>query len=440
MSKRSNPTKREHWSQVINSQKTSGLSRRAFCNREGTNYNQLLYWLKSIPEQARLPDQRPLAVCLHTAPYPSIRMDALPLYRQEQIFTRLGVEIKRATIASWTIRMGQMLTPLINIMQEQILSGSVLFMDETSVQVLKGTGKRPQTKNYMWIIHAGPPGKKATVFIYDPSRSKLVPERVLADFCGYLMVDGYKAYDSVSLQKDIIRLGCWAHVPRKFDEAEKTAIGGKASTQRQSAATKAKLLIANLYEIEENAKDLSDDERLSIRQQLSKPNVDEFFEYIHSMLSKVPPKSLLGKALNYAASNQHLLVRFLDNPILPLDNNAAENAIRPFAVGRKHWLFADTVKGADASANIYSVIESAKLAGHEPYFYLRILMEELPKARTLADLEALLPYNVKPLDRGVFLGIDDLGPVFALCWVGSLAHCHSCVGYRSETSQVKGWF
>lgn len=327
--------------------------------------------------------------------------DALPLYRQEQIFTRLGVEINRATIASWMIRMGQMLTPLINLMQEHILSGSVLFMDETSVQVLKGTGKRPQTKNYMWIIHGGPPGQKATVFIYDPSRSKLVPERVLADFCGYLMVDGYKAYDSVSLQKDIIRLGCWAHVRRKFDDAERTAIGGKASTQRQSAATKAKLLIANLYEVEKNAKDLSDDERLSIRQQISKPIVDEFFEYIHSMLSKVPPKSLLGKALNYAASNQHLLVRFLDNPILPLDNNAAENAIRPFAVGRKNWLFADTVKGADASANIYSIIESAKLAGHEPYFYLRMLMEELPKARTLADLEALLPYNVKPLDRAL---------------------------------------
>jgi hypothetical protein len=215
------------------------------------------------------------------------------------------------------------------------------------------------------------------------------------------MVDGYKAYDSVSLKKDIIRLGCWAHVRRKFDETKKTAIGGKASTQRQSAATKAKLLIANLYEIEKNANDLPDDERLTIRQQLSKPIVDGFFEYIHSMLSKVPPKSLLGKALNYAAYNQHLLVRFLENPILPLDNNAAENAIRPFAVGRKNWLVADTVKGADASANIYSIIKSAKLADHEPYFYLRMLMEELPKARTLADFEALLPYNVKPLDRAL---------------------------------------
>jgi len=325
--------------------------------------------------------------------------DALPLYRQEQIFTRLGVEINRATIASWMIRVGHMLTPIINLMQEHILSGSVLHMDETSVQVLKGTGKRPQTKNYMWIIHGGPPGQKATVFIYDPSRSKLVPEKVLADFCGYLMVDGYKSYDSVSLKTDIIRLGCWAHVRRKFDDAEKTAIGGKASTQRQSAATKAKELIAKLYVLEKDSRDLPDDERLSIRQKLSKPIVDQFFEYVHSMLSKVPPKSLLGKAMNYAASNQHLLIRFLDNSCLPLDNNAAENAIRPFAVGRKNWLFSDTVKGADASANIYSVIESAKLAGHIPYFYLRMLMEELPKAQTLADLEALLPYNIKPMDR-----------------------------------------
>lgn len=325
--------------------------------------------------------------------------DALPLYRQEQIFTRLGVEVNRATIASWMIRVGQMLTPLVNLLQEHIVSGSVLYMDETSVQVLKGTGKRPQTKNYMWIIHGGPPGQRATVFIYDPSRSKLVPERVLADFCGYLMVDGYKAYDSVSQQEKIIRLGCWAHVRRKFDDAEKTAIGGKASNHRQSAAGKAKLLIAKLYEIEMGSKALSDEEKLTTRQQFSKPVVDDFFEYIHSMLSKVPPKSLLGKALNYAASNQTLLIRFLDNPILPLDNNAAENAIRPFAVGRKNWLFADTMKGADASANIYSIIESAKLAGHIPYFYLRMLMEELPKAQTLTDLEALLPYNVKPMDR-----------------------------------------
>jgi transposase len=189
------------------------------------------------------------------------------------------------------------------------------------------------------------------------------------------------------------------YVRRKFDDAEKTTIGGKASTQRQSATTKAKELIAKLYVLDKDSRDLSDDERLSIRQKLSKPLVDEFFEYLHSMLSKVPPKSPLGKAMNYAASNQYLLIRVLENSCLPLDNNAAENAIRPFAVGRKSWLFSDTVKGADASANIYSVIESAKLAGHEPYFYLRMLMEELPKARTLADLEALLPHNVKPLDR-----------------------------------------
>jgi transposase len=325
--------------------------------------------------------------------------DALPLYRQEQIFHRIGVDLNRATIAHWMIRTGQLLTPLVNLLQEYILSGNILHMDETHVQVMKGTGKRPETKNYMWIIYGGPPEKKATIFIYDPSRAKTVPNRILADYSGYLVLDAYKGYDEVCKKEEIIRVGCWAHVRRKFDDAEKTGIGGKASSLRQSTAQKAKGLIAKLYALEELIGELPAHERLALRVQEATPIVEEFFAMIHELLPKAPPKSLLGKALNYAFDNYKHLIRFLEDPDVPLDNNPVENAIRPFAPGRKNWLFADTVKGADASANIYSIIESAKDAGHEPYFYLKMLLAELPKASTVEDLEKLLPFNITPMTR-----------------------------------------
>lgn len=327
--------------------------------------------------------------------------DALPLYRQEKIFQRIGADLNRATIAAWMIRTGQLLTPLLNLLQEHILSGKILHMDETHVQVLKGTGKRPQTKNYMWIIHGGPPGKKATVFIYDPSRSKAVPNRLLAEYSGYLVLDAYKGYDEVCKKEEIVRVGCWAHVRRKFDDAEKTGIGGKASAARQSTSQKAKGFIAKLYALEALIAGLSDEEKLALRIQEATPIVDEFFSMINELLPKAPPKSLLGKALRYASDNQKHLVRFLEAADIPLDNNPAENAIRPFALGRKNWLFAETVKGADASANIYSIIESAKDAGHEAYFYLRMLLAELPKAKTVEDLEKLLPYNIPPMTRAL---------------------------------------
>jgi len=324
--------------------------------------------------------------------------DGLPLYRIENILQRNKVDIPRSTMSHWMIKVSNLLTPLLNLMSEDLISQEYLCCDETRVQVLKEEGKKPTTQSYMWVRgRAGP--NPIVLFEYDPRRNSDVPVRLLEDFKGYLQVDGYIAYNRVCSRPEITRVGCWAHVRRKFYEASKASKHGKTKSE------KAILMIKNLYKIEEEIKEFPPKEKQSTRENKSKAIVNNIRKLLDENLHSVPPKSLLGKAILYAHNEWKNLTQYLENGILRIDNNFIENAIRPFAIGRKNWLFSDTVDGAKASATIYSILETAKANGHEPYSYLKNILQELPKATNLIDFEKLLPYNLKPVN--IFQNVVD---------------------------------
>lgn len=310
--------------------------------------------------------------------------DALPLYRQESILARAGIEIGRQTLANWMIRCGTLIDPLITLFRDHLDHYDIRQMDETVVQVMSETGRSARANSYMWLQRGGAPTQPVLLFDYDPSRSQAVPHRLLADYQGWLVTDGYDGYNH--LPDGIIRVGCWAHARRKFDEAIKAQGKGMGKTGR---AHKGLAFIQSLYRIERTAKEkqLSPEERYQLRQDKANPILAELKTWLDDALPKVPPKSAIGKALRY-------LIRYQDDGRLPIDNNASERAIRPFVIGRKNGLFSATPKGAHASAKLYSLIETAKANGHEPYAYLRHVFEALPTATTLESLERLLPWNL----------------------------------------------
>ena len=319
-------------------------------------------------------------------------VDALPLYRQERILNRIGVELPRATLANWMIRSGELITPLINLMRETMLDGDLIQMDETTVQVLKEDGKAATSKSYLWVQRGGPPAHPLILYEYNPSRGQSVPLRLLEGFSGYLQTDGYDGYNAVGNRDGITHLGCWAHARRKFDEAVKAQ--GHRGQAKAGKAMMGLAWIQKLYRIEKAAKAATPQQRYQARQQQAKPIVDELRAWLDRALAQVPPSTLTGKALHYLHNQWDRLVRYLEDGRLPIDNNLTENAIRPFVLGRKNWLFSDTVKGAQASANLYSLIETAKANGLEPYQYLRHVFTHLPQAQTVEQIEALLPYHI----------------------------------------------
>ena len=316
--------------------------------------------------------------------------DALPLYRQETILQRIGVDIPRATLANWMMRAGSLVQPLINLMQDRLLSHDIMQMDETTVQVLKESGRKAQSKSYLWLQRGGPPQQPVVLYHYDPGRGAGVAKRLLAGFKGYLQTDGYDGYNAAVASHRLTHVGCMAHARRKFSEAVKA----QGKTKQRGKAHRGLTLIQKLYRVEKQTRKLSPEIRHAHRQRQAKPVLDEMRAWLDQVLPQVPPTSATGKALHYLHNEWPKLVRYLDDGRLEIDNNLAENAIRPFVVGRKHWLFSDSVKGVTASANLYSLIETAKANGLEPYAYLRYLFTELPKAETVDAIEALLPGNL----------------------------------------------
>jgi transposase/prefoldin subunit 5 len=324
-------------------------------------------------------------------------VDGLPLYRQEVVMGRAGVDLPRATLAHWMVRMGEQAQPLVNLLGEALEDGPVLQMDETPVQVLKERGKKATAQSYMWIQKGGPPGKPAIRYHYAPSRGHEVPKHLLAGFRGYLQTDGYSAYGTaLAGRDDVVAVGCWAHARRKFDEAIKAH--GKKKAKKAGRARHGLEYIQKLYAIERQARDqeLDAEGRYRLRQEQARPLLDEMRAWLDDGLTAVPPKSATGKALHYLAGQWARLVRYLDDGRIPIDNNGAENAIRPFVVGRKNWLFSNSSAGATASANLYSLVETAKANGHDPYTYLRHIFKELPAASSAEDYEALLPWKLDP--------------------------------------------
>ncbi len=323
-------------------------------------------------------------------------VDALPLYRQETQFARLGVTLGRATMAGWMIRLGGLhVVPLINLLNEQMLAEPLIHCDETRLQVLK-SDKAPTTDHWMWVRASGPPGRRLILFDYDASRGGAVPKRLLEGYRGILLSDGYEAYAQVAASLDLVHAGCWAHVRRKFDEARKAQPKESASAGTAHAALK---MIGELYLVErafpERDQPITAQHRLRVRAECSAPIVARFQAWLEALAPQVLPQSLLGRAVHYTLGQWPKLTTFLRHGEVPLDNNRCENAIRPFVVGRKGWLFSDTVKGAIASANLYSIVETAKANGIEPHAYLSLLFTRLPYVATVDDFEALLPWNVK---------------------------------------------
>lgn len=317
--------------------------------------------------------------------------DSLPLYRQEGIFNRCDIDISRATLARWMISCGNSLMPLLNLMREQALDCGYLQCDETTIQVLKEANRPAESKSYMWVMASVSSDKKVVLYEYRTTRSGKTAEQLLEGFNGYLQSDGYKGYNQVGKKAGITHIGCWAHVRRKYFEAVKAA----PKNQKDGIAVEMLAYIRMLYKIEEKYGYLSPPERLHERQSRARPILDKIKNLIDGNIAHIPPKSATGKALNYTLSEWPKLVRYLDDSRLRIDNNFVENKIRPFCVGRKNWLFADTPAGADASAALYSIIVTAKANGIDAYTYLRQLFDKLPAATKLEDYEALLPWNFK---------------------------------------------
>jgi transposase len=315
-------------------------------------------------------------------------VDGLPLTRFGKVLDRCGVPVPIQTLARWVIGTGHVIQPLLNLMRDALLDGSLIHIDETVVQVLKEKGKKPTANSYMWVQTGGPPGKPVVIYDYDPGRGGDVPVRLLHDYRGYLMADGYDGYNKLAKIEGIERLACWAHVRRRYVDAVKVQPKGK-----RSRADEALAMIGRLYRIERDYKDTTDDVRLLARQQLSVPVLAELHAWMEKTLPAITPKSALGAALSYMHDGWNLLTRYTERGDLPIDNNRCENAIRPFVLGRRAWLFSDTPAGAHASAVIYSFVETAKANGLEPYAWLRCVLRALPAAKTVEDIEALLPWN-----------------------------------------------
>lgn len=314
--------------------------------------------------------------------------DSLPLYRQTNILGRFGIEMNRTTLANWMIKCGELVQPLINRFEETLLDAPFIHMDETPVQVLNEAGKAAQSKSYMWVRSAGPPENRITLFNYDSSRSGRVPARLLAGYQGALMVDGYEGYEPVCREQVLTRLGCWTHARRKFVDVS------RSSKKKNGQAAYAIKLIAKLYQIEKSMKEASPEARHIERQARAKPIIDTLKDWLDDTRPKVAPKTTLGKALHYLDNQWPRLIGYLNDGRYPIDNNPVENAIRPFAIGRKNWLFSASVGGAKASANLHSLIETAKANGLEPYAYLKRVFSELPNAKGFDDVDKLLPRSI----------------------------------------------
>lgn len=310
-------------------------------------------------------------------------VDALPLYRQEKIFERIHTSLTRQTMARWLIKVTDKLMPLYNLLQDRCLDRNYWQMDETRVQVLNEEGKKSTSKSYMWLRHA-PGDNPIILYDYAPTRSGSVPLELLEGFTGALQVDGYDGYASACEKYNLKRLGCMDHCRRKFFDASKTSQG-------KNIGKKGVIFLKKLYKIEEQIENLSSQDRHQMRQEKSVPLLKEIKEWIDEVRLKITPSSVAGKAINYAYNEWKYLEKYVEDPKYNISNIWVENAVRPFAIGRKNWLFCASVDGAKASAMYYSLIETAKKNGFEPFDYLSKMLEKLPSAKTVDDFEKLLP-------------------------------------------------
>lgn len=323
--------------------------------------------------------------------------NAVPLYRLEQEFERNDISISRQVMANWMITTAERYLSLVyDRMRQELLTCNVVHADETPVTVSKD-GREGTHNSYMWVYRTGglTDSHQAVLYDYQKTRKLEAPAEFLKGYSGTLVTDGYEVYHS--LERDasttLTVAGCWAHAKRKFAEIIK-AVGEKKS--KGTIANEAVVQIQNMYRVDNQLLKLSPKERLEKRNILLRPMIDAFFKWATDAQSRVMPGSATGKAIHYCLHQEQYLRTFLNDPEIPMDNNAAERSIRPFCVGKKNWMMIDTVHGAEASAIIYSMVETAKANNLNIHYYLRHLLTEIPKYvdGTSTDfIEELLPWS-----------------------------------------------
>ncbi|MDC9616369.1 IS66 family transposase [Xenorhabdus khoisanae] len=333
-----------------------------------------------LPRTIASPDTQAAIV---TAKY----VDALPLYRQTDILARSGIEISRSTLANWCVQLGRQVHGLVELMQAHLRNEPLICADETPVQVLHEGDRPAQSKSYMWVYRSGEfAAHPAVIFDYQPSRSGRCVADFLGDYSGYLLTDGYAAYDTL---KQVRQAGCMAHARRKFTDAQKVQPGKKAGRAEQGLT-----YFARLYAIEREARLLSPDERRRLRQEKAEPVLKDFHDWLTEASRTALPKSAIGKAISYTRNQWPKLIVYLEDGHISIDNNVTERDIRPFTTGRKNWLFSTSAEGAFASANLYSLVMTCRANDINPYFYFRYIFTELPKRHPNDPLHDLLPWNV----------------------------------------------
>ncbi len=317
---------------------------------------------------------------------------ALPLYRQEQEWKQMGLPLCRATLANWVMKVSEVwLTPIYNRMHELLLQETCLHADETPVQVLQEKGRKNTTKSYMWLYSSGEfePQHSIRLFEYSATRKGENAVKFLEGYHGYLHTDDYGGYNQFAKAK---RCLCWAHARRKFVDAKPTGVDDLTNTLVQKGLD----YIGKLFQIEGELKGLSPEERKKLRLEKEKPFLNAFWQWAEESRYKVLPRSKISTALNYALTNREMLETYLKDGKCAISNNLAENSIRPFTVGRKNWLFSGSPKGADASAKVYSIIETCEANGLNVEKYLNYIFKELPKEEYPTHMDVVdkyMPWN-----------------------------------------------
>ena len=323
-------------------------------------------------------------------------VNAVPLYRQEQEFERYGLHISRQNMANWTIQCAdRYLAVLYDYLHEKLYGYHVLQADETPVLVNKD-GRPAGSKSYMWVYRTGRmyTERQIVLYEYQKTRNASHPREFLKDFNGVCVTDGYQVYHTIEGEREDLRIaGCWSHARRRFDEAVKALPKQK---QKDSRAYLALTMIQAIYREEKQLKDLPAGERKNRRQLSVKPLVEAYFVWVRENLPKVPQKSRTWEGFQYSLNQEKYLKVFLDDGEVPMDNNAAEQSIRGFCIGKKNWVMIDTIAGAKSSAIIYSIAETAKANNLKPYDYFEYLLTEIPKHLDDTDrsfLDDLLPWS-----------------------------------------------
>jgi len=312
--------------------------------------------------------------------------DHLPLYRQEKIFGRAGLAIPRSTLAQWVGQTGVQLQPLVDALREAVLAQRVVHADETPVQML-APGEKKTHRAYVWAYSSTPfSALKAVVYDFSPSRAGEHARNFLGNWNGKLVCDDFAGYKA-SFELGIIEIGCMAHARRKFFDLH---VANKSQLAEQALHS-----IGGLYEVERHAKEMSDEDRWRLRQETAVPITKKLHEWMLAQRELVPEGSATAKALDYSLKRWVALTRYLEDGAVPIDNNQIENLIRPWALGRSNWLFAGSLRSGKRAAAIMSLIQSARINGHDPYAYLKDVLTRLPTQRA-SEIDQLLPHQWVP--------------------------------------------